>query len=347
MENKYDKFRLIGYKINEMSNGDFLAQRPDKTVGLFNKESNLILGGFESIRQISNELYAGLKGLKVLLFNRQGEIIDEADSSCNWESLYPVDNTRHYVCIFEDFGLDALANVYSLDGKIQFKGVPWNSQGIIYRNGKAQLVYHKKEALNTQLILLDTEGNKEYLDIGSIRWLNVNNHYIHTLGVDNIHRVLDFKGQIVYEGSKLVIDDINLDNDTVVSIHKNAIDIYSKLNNLQVNYKAESNIIDVKFTSNKNILNINETSRGYVLNIRTLQKTPSNFNMAKTIADIVISKVVDNVCSVCKLNLDTFEITEVFKCNYCGYTLDYIIPYNGEEESYYTLDLKPLIREFE
>lgn len=52
----YKNLRLLGYKVNELPNGYFIAQRPDESKTLFGTDGNVIIPKFKNIVPLSDFL---------------------------------------------------------------------------------------------------------------------------------------------------------------------------------------------------------------------------------------------------------------------------------------------------
>lgn len=349
MEQIYNSLHLVGYKINELSNGDFTALRPDNKQVLFNREGEVIITEFKDITQISDELYGIEKGTNILLVNNKGEILATTNGSYNWEDLCDRDSQKHYVRLYHTADEDTLADIYSLDGKVCFKNVPIDAHQLINHNGTAKLVYSRRKLTGTEVIFIDTKGNKEVLNIGEHNVIDANNKYINTRAAYKEDKVFDFNGKVVYAGSSTIIDTTNLDSDTVLILDESEhnLTIFSKSCNLVNMYKFEKKPTHLQFNTYKDILYIKENDKGYFLNIKTLERTFETVDINSYHGDVVITPVEKSAWAAYKVDLDTFDIKHIVlgENGYCRESS--VVVYNGQEAKHYNFDLKPILHEYD
>lgn len=345
MKEIYHTFRLIGYQVNELPNGFFIAKRPYGDKILFNSQGEIVKGSFDHIIQVSDELYLGFEGTEILVFNSQGNTIDKVDSIYNEDFLYTEYDNSNPLLVYPN---EDIFSVYSCDGKISFKDIQGFAYGIMHNRGKTKLLYLDRECNEDGFIrTIDTEGNIETVPVEYTAYLNANNHYIKKRIPNNLIQLIDYEGNVIYTGNNIIIDTMNIDTDTALIVEDGHLKIKHYITEqIDIEYKSSYGIEGAVFTHNKDIIHVKDTQGEYLLNIKTLQVSDYIDNMRCLYGNIV-TRYKDKQIIAYKLNLETLSLNQIAICDkFWVEHREVVIAKHGMEQ-HYTLDMQPLIHDFD
>lgn len=152
--------------------------------------------------------------------------------------------------------------------------------------------------------------------------------------------VIDYTGNVVFEGQYVLIDTLNEDSDTIINCNDKEITIYSKKLQLKRKINVSHNIEGIRFTKHPYVIIIDmENGKSYFLNVYTQKVSKSYDRVYKN-----IGMVQDKIYIV---DLDTLEselkFTDVENLNLSQG--QFVISYS-DTTKHYTLDLEPLLHEF-
>lgn len=346
----YNVLKLTGYKIQEMTNGSFIATRPDGKQSLFDADGNSLMAEVSNIDRLSEVLYSAdkVETDQCILFDNKMNIIACEDS-------YKVSIEDEFIVIQQpdkktlDIYHRELNVHFKFEGKYaQFLYKATHLLDIAYIEGEYNLICidYKNRLLRISTSMKIFEI---YSDVDNSP-KQINNVYITKYLGDvqsGVMEAIDYKGAKVAEAYAIYIDTLNKDSDVLL--------MYDKTSNTNTTLSIKSDKLDIDHSINldKLITNIKFTKHPYVLILEILDGYTYFCNiitgeMSKGYSQVVRNIALDDKDNLYVVDLETFESELKLKGVYTIglYTDMLLVKQNDNKKSFYTLDMQPLIYEF-
>lgn len=315
MANKiHNNFKLLGYKINELSNRYFITRKPNGSESLFDSNGNILISNARNIKRVTDDTYSCIVTTPTnmnALINKHGDILGSGDVITRINKNVACVHVGYYYDLYLNNGTKIFSSLNSF-----------------HINAVLNIADEYKVVALTQLLevhsiysVTDTHGNTRQID--SLTDVSANNHYIKGKStssisgeIEDIDTVLSHQDDLIYKGRNVNIDTSNLDNDTIVAFREYTITVkhgeeeLSIQNSRLIKGSIESyKIKRVEFTSHIEILKVTDEKGVYLLNVRTQMKS-EYCSLIHTVPLYVLVRDGD-MYNVARVETDTLEFDTI------------------------------------